>query len=133
MIVVTRLNDSRFAVNPDLIERIHETPDTTLIMVDGAKYIVTEPMSEVIEMIARYRARIVAIAYDEPHATSPSVQPLGTRSGTGPQLGLVRGSGGAGRLSDLRPAPADEPTTDAPAATAAPAAAAAPATTPAGR
>ncbi|WP_082489731.1 flagellar FlbD family protein [Frigoribacterium sp. Leaf172] len=117
MIVVTRLNDSRFAVNPDLIERIHETPDTTLIMVDGAKYIVTEPMSEVIEMIARYRARIVSIAYDEPHATSPSAQPLGTRTGTGPQRGLVRGSGGAGRVSDLRPASADEPTPAAPAAT----------------
>ena len=76
MIVVTRLNDSRFAVNPDLIERIHETPDTTLIMVDGAKYIVTEPMAEVIEMIARYRARIVAIAYDEPHAAEGLVAHL---------------------------------------------------------
>lgn len=115
MIVVTRLNDSRFAVNPDLIERIHETPDTTLIMVDGAKYIVTEPMSEVIEMIARYRARIVSIAYDEPHATSPSAQPMGSRNGTGPQLGLVRGSGGAGRVSDLRAPDAPVAATPAPA------------------
>lgn len=62
MIVVTRLNGIRFALNPDLIERIHETPDTTLFMVDGAKYIVTERMDEVIEMITVYRARIVALA-----------------------------------------------------------------------
>jgi flagellar protein FlbD len=56
MIVVTRLNDSHFATNPDLIERITANPDTTLIMVDGAKYIVTESMSDLIERISRYRA-----------------------------------------------------------------------------
>ena len=117
MIVVTRLNDSRFAVNPDLIERIHETPDTTLIMVDGAKYIVTEPMAEVIEMIARYRARIVAIAYDEPHAAAPATQPLSSRTSTGPQLGIVRGSSGSSGAGLVSPFP----TTAAPTATAAPA------------
>jgi flagellar protein FlbD len=63
MIVVTRLNDSQFAINPDLIERIHETPDTTLVMVDGAKYIVRESMVDVIDLVARYRSRIVALAY----------------------------------------------------------------------
>jgi flagellar protein FlbD len=62
MIVVTRLNDSQFAVNPDLIERIHANPDTTLVMVDGAKYIVTETMDEVIEMIANYRAYVITLA-----------------------------------------------------------------------
>jgi flagellar protein FlbD len=125
MIVVTRLNDSRFAVNPDLIERIHETPDTTLIMVDGAKYIVTEPMAVVIEMIARYRARIVSLAYDAPDLAAPATQPLGSRTSTGPQLGIVRGSrgstggeGGGGLVSALRPAE-QTPATAAPAATAA--------------
>ena len=63
MIVVTRLNGSAFAVNPDLVERIQETPDTTLIMVDGAKYIVRESMSEVSDAVAAYRARIVGMAY----------------------------------------------------------------------
>jgi flagellar protein FlbD len=68
MIVVTRLNESRFAVNPDLIERIHENPDTTLVMLDGATYIVTETMNDVIEMIAGYRARVVALARSLPKA-----------------------------------------------------------------
>lgn len=68
MIVVTRLNDSRFAINPDLIERIHSNPDTTLVMVDGAKYIVTESMDEVVERIAAYRARVISLAYEpQPH------------------------------------------------------------------
>jgi len=63
MIVVTRLNDSQFAINPDLIERIHANPDTTLVMVDGAKYIVTESMAEVIERIMNNRARVIARAH----------------------------------------------------------------------
>jgi flagellar protein FlbD len=78
MIVVTRLNDRQFAINPDLIERIHASPDTTLVMVDGAKYIVTEPMTEVIERIALYRARVIALAH-----TTAAHEPAP------PQLGLV--------------------------------------------
>jgi flagellar protein FlbD len=62
MIVLTRLNRSHFAVNDDLIERIQESPDTTLFMVDGASHIVTEPMLDVIELIAHSRAHILALA-----------------------------------------------------------------------
>ena len=80
MIVVTRLNNSQFAINPDLIERIHANPDTTLVMVDGAKYIVTETMDEVIDKIANYRARVIALT----HEISQSGQPAGVRA-----LGLV--------------------------------------------
>ncbi|MDR6611449.1 flagellar FlbD family protein [Leifsonia sp. 1010] len=81
MIVVTRLNDSQFAVNPDLIERIHASPDTTLVMVDGAKFIVTESLPEVIEKIAAYRAHVIALAHDLPAA--------GPRPVPAPPLGLV--------------------------------------------
>jgi flagellar protein FlbD len=83
MIVVTRLNGSAFAVNPDLVERIQETPDTTLIMVDGAKYIVRESLADVIERIAAYRARIVSMAY----GTDPA--PSRDLSTTGPQPTLA--------------------------------------------
>lgn len=64
MIVVTRLNDSQFAINPDLIERINSNPDTTLVMVDGAKYIVTESMTEVIDRILHYRATVIALTHE---------------------------------------------------------------------
>lgn len=66
MIVVTRLNRTRFAVNPDLVERIHSSPDTTIVMVDGATFVVTETMDEVIEQIARFRARVLATAASWP-------------------------------------------------------------------
>lgn len=72
MIVVTRLNDSQFAINPDLIERIHENPDTTLVMVDGAKFIVTESLAEVIEQIAVYRAHVINLAYSAGNSAGPS-------------------------------------------------------------
>jgi flagellar protein FlbD len=84
MIVVTRLNGSGFAVNPDLVERIQETPDTTLIMVDGAKYIVRESMADVIDLIAAYRARIVGMAYGT--ETAPRA---GTTTGPQPTLAPV--------------------------------------------
>lgn len=85
MIVVTRLNGSRFAINPDLVERIQESPDTTVLMVDGAQYIVTETMDELITLIAQYRARIVSLAarFDEssdqdlPSASLHRVEPHG--------------------------------------------------------
>jgi flagellar protein FlbD len=78
MIVVTRLNDSQFAINPDLIERIHVNPDTTLVMVDGAKFIVTESLAEVIEKIAGYRAHVIGLAYQAGEAgtgTEPAEDP----------------------------------------------------------
>lgn len=62
MIVVTRLNLSRFAVNPDLIERVQASPDTTIIMVDGARFVVQETMDELIAQITDFRARVLHAA-----------------------------------------------------------------------
>ncbi|MDQ0613726.1 flagellar protein FlbD [Microbacterium sp. W4I4] len=59
MIVVTRLNLTRFAVNPDLIERVQASPDTTIIMVDGARFVVQESMEELIAQITDFRARVL--------------------------------------------------------------------------
>ena len=60
MIIVTRLNGPRFAVNPDLLQRVESTPDTILTLIDGTKYIVAESMDEVTELVVDYRARVVA-------------------------------------------------------------------------
>jgi len=62
MILVTRLNRSRFAVNPDLIERVQASPDTTIVMVDGARFVVRESVDELIAQITGFRARILAEA-----------------------------------------------------------------------
>ncbi|MBT2476185.1 flagellar FlbD family protein [Microbacterium sp. ISL-103] len=62
MIIVTRLDRTRFAVNPDLIERIHASPDTTLHMVDGHVYVIEESLDAVIDLIVAYRARVLGVA-----------------------------------------------------------------------
>ena len=75
MIVVTRLNDSQFAVNPDLIERIHANPDTTLVMVDGAS--TSSPRRcRSYRDDRQYRAHVVAMARDS-HVPPPWVPSLG--------------------------------------------------------
>jgi flagellar protein FlbD len=75
MIKVTKLNNSQFAVNPDLIERITADPDSTITMIDGVRYIVREPVDELIELIATYRARVLALASAESRArvTAPAI------------------------------------------------------------
>ena len=62
MIIVTRLDHKRFALNPDLIERLQESPDTTVHMVDGQVYVIEESLERAIELIVAYRARVLAAA-----------------------------------------------------------------------
>jgi len=74
VITLTRLNRSRFAVNPDLIERIQAAPDTTLVMVDGATYVVSESMDTVIDRVVAFRARVLGAALvsaPSPHDLEP--------------------------------------------------------------
>ena len=57
MIYVTRLNDKTFAINPDLIEMMEETPDTVITLTGGNKYVVSESIDVLIERIAEFRRR----------------------------------------------------------------------------
>lgn len=83
MITVTKLGGARFAVNADLIERIQETPDTMLLLTDGVRYIVTEPLSEVIDLIAAYRARVLALAFDLRSTAAASTTPAASATPAG--------------------------------------------------
>src|SRR3712207_8873006 len=64
VIRVTRLNGERFALNPDLIERVEGHPDTVAFLVDGTKYVVRESVDEVLQEIREYRASILATSYE---------------------------------------------------------------------
>jgi flagellar protein FlbD len=64
VIRVTRLNGERFALNPDLIERVEGHPDTVAFLVDGTKYVVKESVDEVLDEIREYRAQILATSYE---------------------------------------------------------------------
>jgi flagellar protein FlbD len=64
VIILTRLNGQRFAVNPDLIERVESTPDTIVTLVDGTKYLVTEEIDVIADLVIQHRAAVVAKAID---------------------------------------------------------------------
>ena len=105
MIVVTRLNGTRFAVNPDLIERIHESPDTHLVTLDGAAYVVLESLAEVVELIAEYRAYILSKARDFPAITGYPLSLVRTEDpDTDPRAAGSRGPG-RGAWPHVVPAP----------------------------
>jgi flagellar protein FlbD len=58
------LNGERFALNPDLIERVEGHPDTVAFLVDGTRYVVKEGVDEVLDEIREYRAGILATSYE---------------------------------------------------------------------
>ncbi len=62
MVMLTRLTGARFALNPDLIERVDCTPDTIITLVDGTKYLVRESLDEVVAAVLSHRARVLAAA-----------------------------------------------------------------------
>jgi flagellar protein FlbD len=58
MIPVTSLSKKQFYLNPDLIYRLEETPDTMVTLVDGKTLLVIETADEVIQRIIEYRQKI---------------------------------------------------------------------------
>ncbi len=60
MIEVTKLNDVKILVNPDLIEFVEETPDTVISLTTGHKIIVKESRQEVKNLVKSYRKEIFA-------------------------------------------------------------------------
>lgn len=94
MILLTRLNGPVFAVNPDLIERAESTPDTVLTLVDGSKYVVAEPVEELIARIRDFRASVIATAHlleTAGAAGDPPGCPPARPTGDGTVLHLHRG------------------------------------------
>jgi flagellar protein FlbD len=91
VILVTRLNGSVFAVNPDLIQRVDSTPDTVITLVDGAKFVVTEPLTELVERVMAFRARVVATAHSLEETGTADVLELPTHPTENPTTDATDG------------------------------------------
>ncbi len=65
MIQLTRLNNTRLAVNSDLIKFVEEAPDTVITLLSGEKLVVRETTAQVIERVRDFR-RSVALRSKEP-------------------------------------------------------------------
>ena len=104
MIHLTRLNGQGFVLNPDLILKAEATPDTVVTLVDGTKFVVSEPLAELSRLVLRYRAQVVATARELP----------GTDESPGADADADRPSGTSGPTLVALETPADD---DDPAAT----------------
>jgi len=58
MILLTSFKGKEFYLNPDLIYRIDEAPDTVITLTDGKTLVVLQAAIEVKELIIEYRHRI---------------------------------------------------------------------------
>jgi len=63
MISLARFHSGeRIAINPDLIERIEETPDTVVTLTNGTRYLVEESIDEITVKIRVLRASTLNLA-----------------------------------------------------------------------
>ncbi len=58
MIELTRLNDKKFIINAELIEKVEETPDTVITLTSGNKFVVKESRQEVKNLVILYKKEI---------------------------------------------------------------------------
>ncbi len=62
MIHLSRLHDNgSIVINADLIETMEACPDTTITLVTKRKFVVADPLEDVISRIVDYRARVSAV------------------------------------------------------------------------
>ncbi|MBQ0051568.1 MAG: flagellar FlbD family protein [Treponema sp.] len=58
MISVTRLDGSRYWINPHMIESMERTPDLTITFFSGKKVVVRDNPEDLIQCIIDYRKQI---------------------------------------------------------------------------
>lgn len=59
MIQLTRLNNSPFFVNADLIKFVEECPDTFVTLTTGEKLVVREKATEVLNRVIEFRRAVL--------------------------------------------------------------------------
>ncbi len=79
MIQLTRLNNSRLAINSDLIKFVEAAPDTVLTLVSGEKVVVREGVAEVIERVREFRRSILCGAHPAFRLAGENVLPASSQ------------------------------------------------------
>lgn len=57
MISITKLNDREIIINCDLIESIESTPDSTITMTTGKKFIAKESIDDIINRVIAFKRK----------------------------------------------------------------------------
>ena len=58
MIELTRLNDTKFTLNAELIETVEEVPDTVITLTTGKKLFVKESRQNVKNLVVLYKQEV---------------------------------------------------------------------------
>lgn len=58
MIDLTGINNKKFTLNADHIEKIEEVPETLITLTNGKKYLVLQSLQEVKDEVIRYKNKI---------------------------------------------------------------------------
>jgi flagellar protein FlbD len=86
MIQLTRLNNTRLAVNSDLIKYVEEAPDTVITLLNGEKLLVRETTGQIIERVLNFRRSVLT-------AVSSTASPSGEESaGPDPASAMPEGT-----------------------------------------
>ncbi|MDD2806686.1 MAG: flagellar FlbD family protein [Elusimicrobiales bacterium] len=67
MIKLEKLNGSLVVVNAELIETVESAPDTVINLATGNRYLVKNPVDEVIALIVEYKKKV----YSERKCVNP--------------------------------------------------------------
>lgn len=67
MIKLEKLNGSMVVVNAELIESVEAAPDTVINLATGNRYLVRNPVDEVIAMVIEYKKKV----YSERKCVNP--------------------------------------------------------------
>lgn len=62
MIELNDLRGQKFVVNAELIEKVENNPDTQVVLTNGHRYYVKDSVSEVADLVVRYRGACRAAA-----------------------------------------------------------------------
>lgn len=71
MIMLHKLNGDAVVLNAEFIEMVEATPDTLITLVDRRRFMVLEPVDEVVDAVVAYRQRLLGAPVVAPFANTP--------------------------------------------------------------
>ncbi len=71
MIMVTRLDGTEVAVNPDMIKFVEATPDTIITFTTDQKMLVRDSVEDVVDRIVAYKRAIFGAWVQNPPPSRP--------------------------------------------------------------
>ena len=74
MILLTRLNGKTFYLNALLIENIESFPDTTILLTNGKRYVVSEDAETVVKNVKDFYRDIQVLPFDRPNKGGDSFE-----------------------------------------------------------